>query len=66
MNTFEIQIDADDKISYRGYYINLNNNECYKDGMDGNMKFKTKLEMFDWINTREALLEVGDLIGSIK
>jgi len=65
MNTIEIQIDGADKVYYRGYWIDLNNNECYKDDMYGNRKFKTKLEMFDWINGREALLEVGDLIGSM-
>ncbi len=66
MNTFEIQIDTDNMVSYKGYWIDLTNNECYKDDMWENAKFKTTLEMFDWINTRESLMEVGDLIGSMR
>lgn len=66
MNTFEIQVYGDDKVYYKGYWIDLNNAECYRDDMWENAKFKTKLEMFDWINGREALLEVSDLIGSMR
>ena len=45
----------------------MNNKECYKDdGMDGNKNFDTKIGMFDWIDTREALIEVGELVGGIK
>ena len=67
MRNFTIELNDQDELSYRGYWIDLNNTECYKDdGMSSNKKFDTKIGMFDWIDTREALIEVGELIGGIK
>ena len=66
MRNFTIELNDQDELSYRGYWIDLNNKECYKDDTDGNKKFKTKIGIFDWIDTREALIEVGELIGGIK
>lgn len=67
MRNFIIELNDQDELSYRGYWIDLNNKECYKDdGMSSNKKFDTKIGMFDWINTRETLIGVGELIGGIK
>ena len=67
MRNFTIELNDQDELSYRGYWIDLNNKECYKDdGMSSNKKFDTKIGMFDWIDTREALIEVGELIGGIR
>ena len=31
MRNFTIQLNDQDELSYRGYWIDLNNKECYKD-----------------------------------
>ena len=57
MKNFTIQLNDQDELSYRGYWIDLNNKECYKDdGVSSNKKFDTKIGIFDWIDTREALM----------